>query len=256
MKKSIIERDERIVNEILGNGNLTIADKVRLISLYRVSVHDSGKIAGACSCDSSCGVCRFCAAMRAAALYDPAIICGLCYDAAQEAYRASMARRHALNARIMSACVYPEELLAILPVSGILRFNSSGDLTGEVMARNYIRIAKTHPYAACGFWAKNIPAAQAALDAEGKPENLVMIQSSCRIGEQAELARGFDKVFTVYATEAALLDAVQGGAHECNGRKCAECGWACYRQGGAVHVAEYLRTSAKRRAELVAAGVK
>lgn len=248
------ENDLAVVNSILAKTEITAVDRMQLLSIYAVSFHDSGKIEGCCSCDSSCHNCAFCQKMIEHAANNPLVICGYCYDYAQESYRTNVANRHGLNMRILSSIDFTLEELATLPITAICRFNSSGDVPNEIYARNCIRIAISHPYAHCALWAKNVPDCEKAFDELGKPANMIFVQSSLLIGIACNRSRYADYTFTVYPDEQTTQAAISSGAHECNGKKCKECGYKCYMgtwEKGA-DIAELLRVPAKTRAAIMA----
>ena len=193
--------------------------------------------------------------MREAAKSNPLHICGYCYDAAQEDRWANVKNRHGLNMEIMSSVDFTVEQLASVPVTDILRENSSGDVANDTMARNYVRMAYAHLYSHVALWAKNVPPVERAFDSLGKPSNMVFIQSSILIGIPAARSRYADYVFTVYPDEETLQAALENGAVECNGKKCMDCGWKCY-FGAWPHganIAELLRVPEKARVAIVAA---
>ena len=164
-KPTKYEKDLAIVESILAKGDaITHDDRIKLLSVYQISWHDSGKIEGTYSLDSSCNGCEFCAKMRAAAEKDNTIICGRCYDYKQETYRTNVKLRHSLNLRIMSSVEFTLEEMAMLPASLIVRINSSGDIENATHARNMVRYAITHKAAHVGFWGKNRPAIETAFD--------------------------------------------------------------------------------------------
>ena len=240
-------REQKIVLDILRKSSITHIDRMNLLSIYQVPYHTSGKIEGAHSCDSSAHGCRFCWLMREAAKSNPDIICGECYDFQQEIDKSNVGPRHALNMLIMKMVEFEEDELAILPINGILRGNSAGDMDNAIQALNFLKIAETHPYVDSALWAKNTVAVGDAVEYYHKPENLRLIQSSPIIGKPSTLAPHFDNTFTVYRTEAETLSAIANGANACNGAKCADCGYMCYRlekKGGwkcGTDIAETLR---------------
>lgn len=255
VKLSKYEHDLAIVDTILSKSELTFADRMQLLSVYSVSYHSSGKIEGCTSCDSSCHNCAFCQQMIKASEKNPLIICGLCYDDAQEKRWTNVEKRHGLNMRILSSVLFEVGELALLPITGLCRFNSSGDTPNEIYALNCIRIAKAHPFAHCALWAKNVLPCESAFDAEGKPANMIFIQSSPQIGFPAVRSRYADYTFTVYPDEYTVTEAIREGACECNGKKCRECGYKCYLgtwEKGA-DIAELLRCTDKQRARILSA---
>lgn len=238
------ERDLELVNEILSKTEITHEDRLRLLTVYKANYHNTGKIAGISSCDSSCNGCTFCAKMRKAAESDPSIICGKCYDAKQEKYKINVQKRHTLNLRIMSNVLFTVDELRTVATTDITRINSSGDLENDTHGRNMVRFGWAHPESMVSLWAKNQTAAKHAFDAEGKPKNMRYIASSIRIDCPIPFPEYADNTFTVYSTPEKLAEAVARGAGECNGKKCEECGKKCYKADGWKHgqdIAELLR---------------
>lgn len=255
-------REEKTILDILSHGteNLTPSERMMALRILQTPYHESGKIEGCHSCDSSAHGCDFCARMRKLAETDPRIICGYCYDWALEEERSNVGPRHTLNLLILKTIEFTEAELASLPIGGILRGNSAGDTDNLTQALNQLKMAATHPYTDCALWAKNTAPISQAVDIYGKPENMRLIQSSPIIGTPATLARNFDCTFTVYPTKETTLAAIHVGANPCNGRKCVKCNYSCYRseaKGGwkkGTNIAEYLRIKDKDvRAAIIAA---
>lgn len=249
---SNFEKDYATVTNILNKPVITHDDRMILLSVYRVSYHDSGKIEGMSSCDSSCANCSFCQKIREKGKNNPFLICNYCYDDAQEKRWVAVKNRHGLNLLIMSSVRFTVEELSTLPISALLRENSSGDIENDIHAENMINIGYAHPATECGLFAKNVSPVIRATDKLGKPANMKYIQSSILIGKPARRAKYFDYVFTVYATEEELQKALAEGACECNGKKCKDCGYMCYKQNGwkeGSNIAEYLRLRGKKQRE-------
>lgn len=245
------DKDLEKVLAILEKETLATADHYELLTIYQVAFHESGKIAGVASCDSSATNCGFCKAMREKAKGNPAHICNKCYDFAAEKYKINGLNRHSLNMLIMSMVEFTVDELRILPAGMLNRVNSAGDIPNKTYARNMIKNAAAHPAVRFAFWAKNTLALIAATDELGKPANAVYIQSSEIIGKPAEKKKYFDYVFTVYLDKTATEKAIAAGAAECNGKKCMECGYKCYYgTHAAVNIAETLRgvSAADRKA--------
>lgn len=269
------QMDLNRVNELLNKGinNLTHEDRLELLSIYQTPYHDSGKIKGIKSCDSSCHGCEFCQKMQKFAESQPACICGECYDAKQENRWANVLNRHKLNMRIMSEVEFTIDELRYLDISvsplqrvkdGIpfteqmLRENSSGDVTGDIMARNYVKIPLAHPGVNVALWAKNVGPVDRAIDeiCNGhKPDNLIFVRSSVLIGIPAPHCKYSDYIFTVYPDAETLHEALKEGGCECNGRECWECGFRCYlgKWPKGANVCELLRCNEKDRPKFVEA---
>ena len=227
-----------------GVENLTAFDRARLLQIYKVAYHESGKIELIYSLDSSATNCDFCIKMRKAAETNPDLICGFCYDFKQEQYRKEVLNRHSLNLLIMSKIEFTVEELATLPGIGLARVNSSGDAENVIYAKNMLRYAISRGnLAKVAVWSKNVLAYIKAIDEIGKPENVILIQSSPFINKPVTRAKYFDYVFTVYSDADAVRAAIEAGACECNGKKCKDCGFKCYLgawEPGA-NIAEFLR---------------
>ena len=248
------DRDFQIVKTILEKDDISAADRIQLLSIYKSAYHDGGKIAGVTSYDSTATNCQFCQAMRKAAANNPAHICRYCYDYAQEhSFRgANIVNRHSLNMLIMQSIDFTVDELRMVNATYINRINSSGDTPNETYARNMLRLAYANPAFKFAYWAKNTGAVIAACDELGKPANMTLVQSSPIIGKPVKLAKYFDIVFTVYATKEDINAALAAGAKECNGKKCRDCGYKCYLNGWnpGDNVAEYLRVDAATRREM------
>lgn len=231
-KPGRLEKDARRVFELLAAGpeKLTPSERLELLRIYNVAFHESGKIEGIFSLDSSATNCGFCRKMReyAAAHPEKKCICGSCYDVRQEGFKLAALARHTLNLIIMSATVYSREELATVPVYGLTRINSSGDSSGDIYAENMVLFAAAHPACRVTAWAKNTAGYIRACRKHGKPENLLLICSSPFIDKTAPLPEYFDYTFTVYSTPEKIREALAAGAMECNGKKCRECGYSCY----------------------------
>lgn len=240
-----IKKDIAIVENILSLDEITHADRMHLLWIYNVAHHDSGKIEDVNSLDSSATNCGFCAKMReyAAAHPELKIVCGECYDYKQEQYRYSALNRHTLNLVIMESVEFTIEELSMLPAGELIRVNSSGDSSGNVYAANMIKYCIAHPTSHCAIWAKNAVSYIHACDKYGKPKNVVMIQSSPFVDREVKRAKYFDYVFTVYKDAEKVKAALANGACECNGKKCKNCDFKCYKKLWPVgsNIAELLR---------------
>lgn len=249
------EKDFSTVKAILEKDVISATDHIVLLSIYKSAYHESGKIEGITSFDSTATNCDFCKAMRKAAENNPKHICRYCYDYAQEhSFRgANIVNRHTLNMLIMSSVEFTKDELRMVNTSYINRVNSSGDTPNVIYAKNMINIAFVNPNEKFAYWAKNKKAVIAACDELGKPENMILIQSSVIIGKPEKLAKYFDYVFTVYATKEETEAALASGACECNGKKCKACGYKCYFgawESGA-NIAEFLRVNAETRKKII-----
>lgn len=203
--------------------------------------HNTGKIEGLYSLDTACSNNAFCPRMQATD--DPRIICRYCY--AQSMWDAARFAHHITGEILSGVELTPEEAQAIPIFCPLFRFNSDGELINHAHAVNLIRIAATHPETNFSIWTKRPAVLDEAIKAEEKPENLICGISSPRINTPfASRFSWVDFVFTVYTPEG-MRRALARGEHECNGKKCMDCGFYCYRKhtetAGPVYVAEALR---------------
>ena len=258
-KPGKLEKDLEIVKRIFDKGieNIDAGDRFALLTVYRPAFHESGKIKGITSYDSTASNCQFCQRIRQANAENILCICNGCYDLAQEQYRIEALNRHTLNMLIMMSVEFTVDELRMLPATAIDRVNSSGDTPNETYARNMLKLCYAFPYAHFGYWAKNVlPVVKACADL-GKPENLVLIQSSCLIGVPAKKAPYFDYVFTVYPDKETTEKAIADGASACNGKHCDECGYKCYfGKHEGENIAEVLRGASKEKVKAIRAALE
>ena len=247
-------RDLASASAILEKKTLTADDKMKLLAIYNPSVHTTGKIKGITSLDGSAIHCEFCKAMKAAAEKDPTIVCGDCYISNLDNLYKEMTPRHWLNQRIMSETLYSvKQLESVYIATKLVRVNSDGDMRNTTQAVNMLRLAKAHKQNKVAIWFKNKPAMKEAIAQEGKPKNVIIIYSACRLNESPveifDECPWVDYVFTVYADKTSIKAAIESGANECNGKHCDECGYKCY--NGAwkkkTVIAEYLRGISKEK---------
>lgn len=230
-----------------NNGN-----QVARLSLIRslnmaIAYHKTGKIEGLCSLDTACSNNNFCPRMQASE--DPSCICKHCYT---KSMWESAKFAHHITGEILSGIeLTPEEANLIAIPSLLFRFNSDGELINYTHARNLIRIAATHPATTFSLWTKRPGILNPIIIEERKPANLICGVSSPTINTPfRERWTWCDFIFTVY-TPKGMLRALARGEHECNGKKCMDCNFYCYRHHdgpGPVYIAEALRkpTSIKK----------
>ena len=225
-----------LVEKSLSGETLSSTERDILLRIVIINYHETHKIAGAFSCDSSCHNCEFCNKMRKAAESDPTIICGYCYDHAQEIRMPSVKEAHGLTLYILSNVPFTVDDWKRRPISkklrteweNILRINSAGETENVTQGINYLNLLYANPVFFGGYWGKNVPAIVSAIRTVGKPKNTRFVQSSIHINKPDKKVPEADLVFTVYDNEKAILEALENGGCECNGKMCAQCGWKCY----------------------------
>lgn len=238
------ERKLAHVRELItaANNNDVSARRELLMVLFKaVSYHDSGKIEGIHSLDTACSNNNFCPRMQAAT--SPEVICRYCYTLSM--WDDARFAHHITGEILSGVALSMEEARQVYIPGTLLRINSDGELINYTHAINIIRIIATHPNITGSIWTKRPGILNVAIKQEGKPANMICGVSSPVINVPfRETWTWCDFIFTVY-TPRGMITALARGEHECNGRKCMECGFHCYRRhtehSGPVYVAEALR---------------
>lgn len=119
------------------------------------------------------------------------------------------------------------------------RLESFGDLANVTQMRNYIRLCKRNPRVRFALWTKNVWFVDEGVMLEGKPKNLVIIQSSEYVNKVDGIySDNVDKVFTVYDKK--YLSSHPEVKIQCGrDKKCLTC-LACY-YGKAKYINEVLK---------------
>lgn len=165
------------------------------------------------------------------------------YDALENA---CLYNQHILNSHLLEEI----ELKAIVLMAEFVRFEMFGDVSSVMQARNYIRIAKSHPFNRFGAWSKNHNFWRQAFEMEGgKPENMTYILSSVCMDKvdavPVWMEKYVDYVFTVCSTRATyerFLALYAGNCKACAGVNCLmECKCHCYIKGNAKYIFELKR---------------
>ena len=151
-----------LVEKYLNDGFLSATERDILLRIVIINYHETHKIAGAYSCDSSCHNCAFCQKMRKAAESDPTIICGYCYDHAQEIRMPSVKEAHGLTLFILSNVLFTVDDWKRRPISkklrteweNILRINSAGETENVTQGINYLNLLYANPVFFGGYWGK------------------------------------------------------------------------------------------------------
>jgi hypothetical protein len=162
-------------------------------------------------------------------------ICEMCFSVAGTKYKKGLPEKLAQNTELLTKAIIPVEFWPyIASNSGLLRFESFGDLVNEIQVVNYFNCARKNSHLACALWTKNpwiIESAFKLYPDLKKPENLTIIGSSIFINESN--ARHFkrydfiDYIFTVYTAPYVKKTGIE---ITCGARKCAKCR-KCYEHG-------------------------
>lgn len=237
-------------SELIENRNpdtLSAVERLELVSIIKAAFHESGKIEGLFSVDSSAAGCEFCQTMQKI----KGSICETCYAMGKrEQMKEATQVRHKLNMIILSRVSFTVDELRTLGIYGATRINEDGDIVNVIHAENILRLTIAFRVYRFGFWYKNRFAVKQAYinfgaDTKEKRKamfpNVTMVLSSVMIDKPAEGDFTTDIVFTCYSSDELYLQAIASGAHPCNGKKCKACGFHCYQEGAAGSVAEKVR---------------
>lgn len=197
----------------------------------------TGKMHDMCACSTSCACNKFCMARRKLEGY----ICNKCYAEAtveKGRYGKQLSELLETNFELLNSTVLPIELLPRFPNLSISRIEAFGDVASVICAINYANIAKVNPNVTFGWWSKNLNFLKQAFDAiGGKPQNIVVVQSSPIINQPAVKHPIADKVFTVYTKEYATEHNIE---INCGARSCVEC-QSCYKHDTETYINELLK---------------
>lgn len=171
------------------------------------------------------------------------MICWFCYADSMLAYRTGVSDCFDRNMEILADHLLTEEEIPLWPTF-YGRVEAFGDVESEknggvIQARNYIRIAKYNPRTKFAAWSKNPGIWEKAFDQEGKPENLLFVQSGSFIDRVEKPANKYvDRVFTVWSTEEKA--AAAGYSINCGKKKCLQC-LNCYEKRDILYINELLK---------------
>ena len=222
-------------NSIIVNGEAyTLRTSKVTFGTSPVHVSDgmSGKMEGIPSVSTSCTVNPVCIAR----MQNGESICSKCFAFTTMKMRKELREALESNYRLLNSGILPDELLPNFGNVRIVRIESFGDLGSVTQAINYVRMIRKNPDVLFAWWTKNKAFAEQAFKTEGKPENLVFVESSFLMNQVEENPSEYaDRVFTVYDKKHA-----SGVEINCGSRKCMEC-MNCYRKTGERNVSELLK---------------
>lgn len=198
----------------------------------RFNTNMSGKMSGINCLSTSNLINPYCIARKK----DPTCICSKCYaDTTCKRYSA-LQQNMLRNTEILTTVQFTVEDMPLIN-SMIFRLEAFGDLVNDTQCINYFRLAKANPSVSFALWTKNPGIVRQALKTESKPENLVILLSSAKIGKREDMSRFpfIDKTFTVYRKEEMPESLIN-----CGSRNCLECR-RCYYKNTDTDIREYLK---------------
>ena len=223
--------------EITINGRVYPMKKSKFCineSPVHVSDSMSGKMAGIPSISTSCLLNTICQKR----MQDGSSICAHCFAETTLNRYKEAGQAMERNYYLLTEAVLPLEFLPVFANVAIVRIESFGDVQNVTQAINYANICKVNPSVMFAWWTKNAAIVKKAFDMVGKPENVIMIESSEKLNCKKELSNGYmDKVFTVYDAKTIAEKAID---INCGARCCATCR-NCYKKDSAAIVSEKLK---------------
>lgn len=204
------------------------------LSPVHVSDSMSGKMLGIPSISTSVLLNTICQARRTV----KGSICEKCFAQATVSRYSGLSKNLEENYHLLTESILPEDLLPIFGNVQNVRIESFGDVQNVTQCINYANIAKINPDVTFAWWTKNARIVSEAFDIVGKPENVILIESSEFVNVRKEKSSKYvDKVFTVFSPD---FIAAQGVNINCGARSCATCK-NCYRMNTEADVREQLK---------------
>ena len=236
-----------LISELLPKKNdLNVIDQYRLANALVISSL-TGKLEDFWAISTSVLMNQICQARARL----EGCICAECYAAANCARWTNLAQSLETNFLILNNFLLDEDVLATIPfpsTNGCGRIESHGDVATEICAINYVRFIRSHKYLVFAVWTKNLNLYRNVLEAEGKPDNMIIIASSPMenvVMELPEWAKKYvDHIFTVYTPEYAKEHniAINCGTWEGHDldHRCKKC-MRCYTKGNADYYISELK---------------
>ena len=204
-------------------------------SPVHVSDSMSGKMENIPSVSSSCLFNPICLKR----MQDKNSICSHCFAAATLERYTAAGNATESNFKLLNDSILPLELLPKFKEEvEIARIESFGDVGSVIQAINYANMARVNSHVTFAWWTKNVPIVAKAFDMVGKPENVILIESSEKLNMAKEKSSHYvDKVFTVY-DEKTIKE--QNININCGSRACNTCR-RCYRKDTESVISEKLK---------------
>lgn len=203
-------------------------------SPVHVSDSMSGKMNGIPSISTSCLANPICLQR----MLDGESICAHCFAETTLNRYKDAGKAMLNNTYLLTESILDTDLLPVFPNVSIVRIESFGDVANVTQAINYCNICKKNPAVTFAWWTKNVSIVAKAFDIVGKPENVILIESSPKVNvEKPKSSEYVDKVFTVYSKEYIIEHNIDVN---CGARCCATCR-RCYSKNTGTQVKEQLK---------------
>ena len=198
-------------------------------SPIHISDNMSGKMDGIPSISTSC----VCNPICIARMKNGNSICSKCFAVGVVNRYGALGKALASNYELLNGSILPHELLPRFGNVQIVRIESFGDVASVTQAINYTNIIKANPFVSFAWWSKNMNIIKQAFDIVGKPDNVIMVESSPVLDVECVPSNEYvDKTFTVYTKDSQNIN--------CGKRSCVGCR-RCYRKDTEKSVKELLK---------------
>ena len=220
----------------IGGQRFPLRVSKNTVNLSPVHISDDmqDKMQGIPAISTTCKDNEFCKRRRAA--NKPGHVCPHCFATRiRENTRAALKSNHDL----LTAALLPDQYVPVFGNVRVVRIEALGDIENLIQARNYLRIIRKNPRVMFAWWSKNGGLINRALKLEGRPNNVVFVQSSEYLNRAPRpFFSWVDHVFTVYDDPEKATAA--GMPINCGGRRCLTC-LRCYSKKTGLHVSELLK---------------
>lgn len=243
MSKNLVSVNGNIIEKLPKESAIEICGRIyemrkskSAINFSPVCVSDymSGKMQGIPSISSSCLANPICLKR----MLDGDSICAHCFAETTLKRYSDCGKNCLSNTYLLTESILENELLPRFVNVAIVRIESFGDVANVTQAINYCNICKVNPYVTFAWWTKNVSIVAKAFDIVGKPENVILVESSPKVNKAVEPSSHYvDKVFTVYDKQYIIENNID---INCGARCCATCR-RCYNKNTESKVSEQLK---------------
>ena len=190
----------------------------------------TGKLKGLDAINTSPLDNDFCQAMAK----NPDNICSKCYSIRMlNGFRKNCRPSWKGNGELLSSSGLTEKQLPNIKTE-LCRFSAHGEIINRTHALNLFEIARANPTVIFGFFTKR----PLLVPTDETPENVVMIFSSTKVNEMADLPVGFDKVFSVFTEDFAQKNNI---TINCGAKSCDTCRRCYNKSNGITFVNEIIK---------------
>lgn len=203
-------------------------------SPVHISDSMSGKMSGIPSISTSCLANPICLKR----MLDGDSICSHCFAETTLNRYKDTGKAMLNNTYLLTESILPESMLPVFLNVLIVRIESFGDVANVTQAINYCNICRKNPLVTFAWWTKNVNIVSKAFDLVGKPDNVILVESSPKVNKEIKPSSKYvDKTFTVFSKEYIIANNID---INCGSRCCATCR-RCYSKDTEKAVFEQLK---------------